>query len=213
MATSPPAPATAGAARSISPSCRNPRRLSPRSTLRHRSPARRLSGERFADNSVDMGTGFDCFSPLSHTLSPAVGGEARDYRLLLKRLMEEAGFKNLDEEWWHFTLRNEPYPDTYFDFQCARMPSVLALDSGSIAAFSLYRSAHQLLILQSCNGYDPEKRVLNQQARRRSRGRVSIALADPQSAHGWRGCGRAGGTTVHRRMDLTPLRDCDSQRA
>jgi D-alanyl-D-alanine dipeptidase len=29
--------------------------------------------------------------------------------------MEEAGFKNLDEEWWHFTLRDEPYPNTYFD--------------------------------------------------------------------------------------------------
>jgi D-alanyl-D-alanine dipeptidase len=74
------------------------------------------AGQRFADNSVDMGTGFDCFSPLSHTLSPAITGEARDYRLLLKGLMEEAGFKNLDEEWWHFTLRDEPYPNTYFDF-------------------------------------------------------------------------------------------------
>ncbi|MEA1050130.1 M15 family metallopeptidase [Lamprobacter modestohalophilus] len=73
-------------------------------------------GERFADNSVDMGTGFDCFSPLSHTLSPAITGQAHDYRLLLKGLMEEAGFKNLAEEWWHFTLRDEPYPETYFDF-------------------------------------------------------------------------------------------------
>jgi len=73
-------------------------------------------GERFADNSVDMGTGFDCFSLLSHTLNPEITGEARDYRHLLKGLMEEAGFKNLAEEWWHFTLRDEPYPDTYFDF-------------------------------------------------------------------------------------------------
>ena len=61
-------------------------------------------GERFADSSVDMGTGFDCFSLLSHTLNPEITGEARDHRLLLKGLMEEAGFKNLDEEWWHFTL-------------------------------------------------------------------------------------------------------------
>jgi D-alanyl-D-alanine dipeptidase len=74
------------------------------------------AGERFADNSVDMGTGFDCFSLLSHTLNPEITGQARDYRLLLKGLMEAAGFKNLSEEWWHFTLRDEPYPETYFDF-------------------------------------------------------------------------------------------------
>lgn len=72
--------------------------------------------ERANDGSVDMGTGFDCFSPLSHTLNPAIGGAARPYRLLLKTLMDSAGFQNLAEEWWHFTLRDEPYPDRYFDF-------------------------------------------------------------------------------------------------
>ena len=72
--------------------------------------------ERFADNSVDMGTGFDCFSPLSHTLNPAIEGEARTYRLMLKGAMERNGFENLAEEWWHYTLADEPYPETYFDF-------------------------------------------------------------------------------------------------
>jgi D-alanyl-D-alanine dipeptidase len=72
--------------------------------------------ERAPDGGVDMGTGFDCFSPLSHTLNPAIGGAARPYRLLLKTLMDHHGFENLAEEWWHFTLRDEPYPDRYFDF-------------------------------------------------------------------------------------------------
>jgi len=72
--------------------------------------------ERFADASIDMGTGYDCFSTLSHTLSPEVGAQQRANRLLLKTLMEAAGFTNLKEEWWHFTLNGEPYPDSWFDF-------------------------------------------------------------------------------------------------
>lgn len=72
-------------------------------------------GERFADNSVDMGTGYDCFDPLSHTDNPAIRGEAMANRQLLKRVMERHGFTNYPQEWWHFTLAGEPYPDTYFD--------------------------------------------------------------------------------------------------
>ncbi|HMN17144.1 MAG TPA: M15 family metallopeptidase [Ignavibacteriaceae bacterium] len=73
--------------------------------------------ERFKDNSLDMGTGFDCFQQLSHTLNKEIGAQQKANRLLLKSLMEKYGFKNLAEEWWHFTLINEPYPDTYFDFE------------------------------------------------------------------------------------------------
>ncbi|MFI8105392.1 M15 family metallopeptidase [Streptomyces sp. NPDC086023] len=65
---------------------------------------------------VDMGTGFDCFDPRSHTLYPRIGIEQRDNRLVLKGAMERAGFVNLAEEWWHYTFRPEPFPDTYFDF-------------------------------------------------------------------------------------------------
>lgn len=72
--------------------------------------------ERFKDNSLDMGTGFDCFSELSHTENPNLTPQQRANRLLLKLLMEKYGFKNLAEEWWHYTLRNEPYPSIYFDF-------------------------------------------------------------------------------------------------
>ncbi|WP_086561339.1 M15 family metallopeptidase [Streptomyces africanus] len=76
--------------------------------------------ERFPDNSVDMGTGFDCFDTLSHTLDPRVQGEQRTNRLLLKSTLEGLGFVNLAEEWWHYTYKPEPYPDTYFDFPVSR---------------------------------------------------------------------------------------------
>lgn len=72
--------------------------------------------ERFPDNSVDMGTGFDCFDTLSHTLDPRIQGEQRTSRLLLKHTLEVLGFVNLAEEWWHYTFNPEPYPDTYFNF-------------------------------------------------------------------------------------------------
>jgi zinc D-Ala-D-Ala dipeptidase len=71
---------------------------------------------RFKDNSIDMGTGFDCFHALSHPLNLAVGHQQRLNRMLLKTLMEKHGFRNYDQEWWHFTLKDEPFPDRYFDF-------------------------------------------------------------------------------------------------
>ena len=70
---------------------------------------------RFGDNSVDMGTGYDCFDTRSHTLDRRIGGRARANRLLLRRIMARAGFVNYDKEWWHYTLRDEPYPRRYFD--------------------------------------------------------------------------------------------------
>jgi D-alanyl-D-alanine dipeptidase len=72
--------------------------------------------ERFDDNSLDMGTGYDCFHIFSWTASRHVGPQQRANRLLLKTLMERHGFVNFDKEWWHFRLKDEPYPHTYFDF-------------------------------------------------------------------------------------------------
>ena len=71
---------------------------------------------RFKDNSIDMGTGFDCFHELSHPANNKVGLQQRINRVLLKTLMEKHGYKNYDKEWWHFTFRDEPFPDTYFYF-------------------------------------------------------------------------------------------------
>lgn len=65
---------------------------------------------------MDMGTHFDFMDELSHTLNPNVHGEKRNNRLFLRSMMEEAGFEPYELEWWHFTLKNEPFPATYFDF-------------------------------------------------------------------------------------------------
>ncbi|WP_329179426.1 M15 family metallopeptidase [Streptomyces decoyicus] len=75
---------------------------------------------RFPDNSLDMGTGFDCFDTLAHTLDPRIKGTQRANRLLLKDGMEHAGFVNYAPEWWHYTFTPETFPDTYFDFPVAR---------------------------------------------------------------------------------------------
>ncbi|RUL76181.1 D-alanyl-D-alanine dipeptidase [Dyella choica] len=72
--------------------------------------------KRVPDNSLDFGTGFDCFSPASHPDYQAISAQAKANRRLLQSLMGSAGFVPLETEWWHFTLKNEPYPDTYFDF-------------------------------------------------------------------------------------------------
>jgi D-alanyl-D-alanine dipeptidase len=72
--------------------------------------------ERFPDNTIDMGTGYDCFDTLAHTLDPRIQGVQRQNRLLLKSAMEAAGFTNYENEWWHYTLADEPFPDTFFDF-------------------------------------------------------------------------------------------------
>ncbi len=73
--------------------------------------------KRFRDNSHDMGTGYDCFDPMAATASKKIGKMAKTNRAILKAAMEKRGFKNYENEWWHFTLANEPHPNTYFDIE------------------------------------------------------------------------------------------------
>lgn len=87
------------------------------------------------EKEADMGGTFDWFGPESHpdfcgnpetgvytgdnSKSPAgrsITAEQFENRMILRRAMLRHGFKALDSEWWHFTLANEPYPDTYFNF-------------------------------------------------------------------------------------------------
>jgi D-alanyl-D-alanine dipeptidase len=65
---------------------------------------------------LDMGSGFDLFGPRSWPTSLAVPPAARAHRMLLRLLMTKHGFEPYPQEWWHFTLKHEPFPDTYFDF-------------------------------------------------------------------------------------------------
>jgi D-alanyl-D-alanine dipeptidase len=70
-----------------------------------------------ADGSeLDMGTHFDFFSPKSWTDDTSISAEQHANRMVLATAMRRRGFRGYDKEWWHFTLRNEPFPDTYFDF-------------------------------------------------------------------------------------------------
>ena len=65
---------------------------------------------------LDMGGDFDLMDERSHHGYPGCTQEQTKNRLLLKRLMEQAGFLSYSAEWWHYRLRDEPYPATYFDF-------------------------------------------------------------------------------------------------
>lgn len=78
------------------------------------------------EKEVDMGSTFDYFGPMSHPdvqpgkqagVYPTVlTNEQYQNRMLLRKAMLAHGFKPLDSEWWHFTLKNEPFPQTYFTF-------------------------------------------------------------------------------------------------
>ena len=61
------------------------------------------AAQRAPDNSLDMGTGFDCFDARSHTASAAIAAEQKRARLTLLTAMRRHGFKNYFREWWHFT--------------------------------------------------------------------------------------------------------------
>jgi zinc D-Ala-D-Ala dipeptidase len=69
-----------------------------------------------AGNPLDMGTEFDFFGMASAPLFPGVSAAQRAHRMLLSTLMQQHGFEPYAEEWWHFTLKDEPFPETYFNF-------------------------------------------------------------------------------------------------
>ncbi|MBQ9228695.1 MAG: M15 family metallopeptidase [Eubacterium sp.] len=69
------------------------------------------------EKEVDMGGTFDYFGELSHPdYTDGITEEQYNNRMILREAMLNNGFKPLEEEWWHFTLKDEPYPDTYFQF-------------------------------------------------------------------------------------------------
>lgn len=65
---------------------------------------------------LDMGGPFDLFSEVSHPDYAGVTREQHENRMLLQRAMMDGGFLPIKSEWWHFILKDEPYPDTYFTF-------------------------------------------------------------------------------------------------
>ena len=69
-----------------------------------------------AGKEADMGSPFDFFGPVSHPDCRTITEEQYQNRMRLRHVMMRNGFQPIDCEWWHFTLKDEPYPDTYFDF-------------------------------------------------------------------------------------------------
>ena len=65
---------------------------------------------------LDMGSPFDYFSEISHPDNKDITEQQYENRMILRNLMLQNGFLPIDCEWWHFTLKDEPYPDTYFEF-------------------------------------------------------------------------------------------------
>jgi D-alanyl-D-alanine dipeptidase len=77
--------------------------------------ARRADGQGRSEE-LDMGTPFDFFSPRSWPSDKRVSAEAQANRALLANAMTRRGFIAYSKEWWHFTLRREPFSDRHFDF-------------------------------------------------------------------------------------------------
>ncbi len=71
---------------------------------------------RYADNMLDFGTGYDCLDEAAHVFAAGIPERAHQNRLLLRHLMQQYGFVPYDQEWWHFTYRAEIFPQTYFNF-------------------------------------------------------------------------------------------------
>jgi zinc D-Ala-D-Ala dipeptidase len=75
-----------------------------------------LTLTRAAGRELDMGTPFDFFSPKSAPAAANISSEQHANRMILAGAMQRRGFRAYAKEWWHFTLRNEPFPNSYFDF-------------------------------------------------------------------------------------------------
>jgi D-alanyl-D-alanine dipeptidase len=80
---------------------------------------------------VDMGAGYDCFSPLSWLNATNITAAQQANRTLLHTAMTTFGFLSLPVEWWHFTLSKEPFPDTAFNFSIEPWNSSTRTDVGA----------------------------------------------------------------------------------
>ena len=78
--------------------------------------AKVLRGPLADGQEVDMGSPFDMFDVRSHTENADLSPDVQHNRRWLRALLAQQGFRNLPEEWWHYTLADEPFPDRYFDF-------------------------------------------------------------------------------------------------
>ncbi|MEU0600757.1 D-Ala-D-Ala dipeptidase VanX [Streptomyces sp. NPDC006393] len=81
-----------------------------------------------------MGGDHDLMDPVSHHGAEGVTQTEARNRRYLRAVMETSGFSSYDCEWWHYTLKDEPYPDTYFDFPITQVSPVSSLPLGAARA-------------------------------------------------------------------------------
>ncbi len=72
--------------------------------------------DRSSGQMIDMGGGFDLMDVRSHHGAQGLPPAAAKNREILREIMEKCGFKAFAQEWWHYSLKKEPYPNQYFDF-------------------------------------------------------------------------------------------------
>ena len=114
------------------------------------------------EKEVDMGGTFDYFGELSHPDYTGITEEQYANRMLLRDVMMRHGFKPLEEEWWHFTLANEPYKDTYFTFPVSTESVAVNTDISTTAllgdspawikALPEAKTASQMLVVANYEG-------------------------------------------------------------
>jgi D-alanyl-D-alanine dipeptidase len=102
-----------------------------------------------------MGTGYDCMDELASGDNKNINAVAYKNRQLLRAVMEKYGFNPYPKEWWHFTLNNEPYPATYFNFPVKR----------KISDMSLTLQASQQLLLVTTSDWNAMKGMLQRYQR------------------------------------------------
>src|SRR5262245_34738239 len=96
------------------------------------------AAQRSPDNSVDMGTSFDCFDSASHTASSAVNAEQRRWRRTLVEAMRKQGFRNYDREWWHFSYAKSGRASPYdFPIRARLRRGAAALNAATTARMGL----------------------------------------------------------------------------
>jgi len=84
--------------------------------LEHRDLNSRRRIPFYDDGTVDTGSSFDLFDKVSWPTNKEITSSQYEIRMYLQEKRVKYGFDTLETEWWHFTLNDEPFPETYFDF-------------------------------------------------------------------------------------------------
>lgn len=128
---------------------------------------------------LDMGSPYDLFGKASHHGASGITSAQAANRAILRKAMEARGFKHLKEEWWHYRLKDEPYPETFFDFP-VRSPEPVDASTQQILE-KLAGNAARLIVVTERDGTAGKKALLRVYAK------VDGAWSLRFSTDGWLG--------------------------